>query len=43
MVTESLEKNSEDLWLASLLNYRSVLQWEEKLVRNLFDIARSRS
>ena len=26
MATESLEKNSEDLWLASLLNDRSVLQ-----------------
>jgi hypothetical protein len=43
MATESLEKNSENLWLASLLNYRSGLQWEEKLAPNLFDIARSRS
>ena len=43
MATGSLEKNSEDLWLASLLNYRSVLQWEEELARNLFYIARSRA
>ena len=43
MAKEFLGKNFEDLWLAILLNYRSDLQWEEKLARNLFDIARSLS
>ncbi|MFT4815430.1 MAG: hypothetical protein ACI80L_002273 [Pseudohongiellaceae bacterium] len=36
-------KNSEELWLVSLLKYWSVLQREEQVARNLFEIATSRS
>jgi hypothetical protein len=40
---QSLSKNSEELWLVSLLKYWSVLQREEQVARNLFEIATSRS